>query len=118
MITEPNNPEEQSILAREWFNTMNRSALTLGRVLRTWRKCEELTLATVAQQVGISKQMLSAYEKDEKLPSIARLMALATVLGVDPAVLLTYRMQTEVQASGYRITQLVLEALPQTPQAS
>jgi transcriptional regulator with XRE-family HTH domain len=44
---------------------------SFGQLLQTWRKAEGLTQLQVAQQLGISKQLLSAYERGVQVPSLA-----------------------------------------------
>jgi transcriptional regulator with XRE-family HTH domain len=116
MIIEPNNVTPTSGLrpAHEVFKSLNLPKETMGRALRTWRKCEELTLATVAQKLGISKQLLSAYEHDKKSPSIQRIIEIAKILDVDPIIFLTFRLQDEITACGYGIASLELYPLETT----
>jgi transcriptional regulator with XRE-family HTH domain len=61
---------------------------SIGRVARRIRDELGLTLASVAQQAGISPGMLSRLETGRVSPSLETLVALAEVLGIRPALLL------------------------------
>jgi len=78
----------------------------LGFSMRAWRTCEERTLEDVAKQLGISKQVLSLYERGEKLPSLKKTLEIATVLGAPPSVWLEYRLNDEIQqiSDSFRVT--------------
>ena len=106
-----NNNEQMLISASEVFKELGLPESTLGRVIKTWRKCEFLTLETVAKKVGISKQLLSSYERDERVPSIERMMALSVALDVDPVIFLHFRIQDEIRACGYRLKGIEIEPL-------
>jgi transcriptional regulator with XRE-family HTH domain len=116
MITEF---DDGSVLAKDFFKSLGLPPLTTGRVMRSWRKCEELTLETVAKQLGISKQLLSAYERDEKRPSIQRLMEICQIIGMDPAMILHFRIKDEIRGFGYELKKIVLEPIqPEANKAS
>ena len=74
---------------------------TLGTAMRAWREGLEWTLTSTATKLGISKQMLSEYERGLKLPSIRRTLELAELMGASPAMWLRYRLQDELKALGY-----------------
>ena len=61
-------------------------AASIGRVARRIREDLGLTLASVAQQAGISPGMLSRLETGQVSPSRETIVALAEVLGVRPAI--------------------------------
>jgi DNA-binding XRE family transcriptional regulator len=56
--------------------------LSYGLLVRTWRKCDGLTQVEAARQLGISKQLLSAYETGKQLPSLRQGTDIATTLGL------------------------------------
>lgn len=63
--------------------------LNLGEKLRTLRKEQKLTLDALAERVGISKSYLWELEnRPQSNPSIEKLGAIATVLGVPTAYFL------------------------------
>lgn len=64
---------------------------SLGRRLATLRQERGLTLAQVAEQLGVSKPTVWAWEHDRSQPVSSRLGALAHVLGVAEAELVTGR---------------------------
>lgn len=55
---------------------------TYGQLLATWRKAEGLTQTEAARRVGISKQLLSAYETGKQVPTLQTGVTLANTLGV------------------------------------
>jgi transcriptional regulator with XRE-family HTH domain len=111
--------DDGSMLATDFFKSLGRPEPTTGRVMRSWRKCEELTLEVVAKQLGISKQLLSSYERDEKRPSIQRLMEICQIIGMDPAMILHFRIKDEIRGFGYELKKIVLEPIqPKTDKAS
>jgi transcriptional regulator with XRE-family HTH domain len=63
-------------------------AVSMGRVARRIREELGLTLANVAHQAGISAAMLSRLETGAVSASLETIAALATALGVRPALLL------------------------------
>src|SRR5688572_29606594 len=63
-------------------------AASIGRVARRVREELGLTLASVAQQAGISPGMLSRLETGRVSPSLETMVSLAEALGVRPALLL------------------------------
>lgn len=58
---------------------------TLGETLNRVRRERGLTLAQVADALGVSKPTVWAWEKDKARPLAERMDAIAEVLGVDPA---------------------------------
>ena len=84
---------------REMAKTM-----TLGRSMRSWRKCDALNLTAAATKLGISKQLLSEYERGIKLPSLRRTLEMAEILGGPSALWLHYRLQDELRPLGFEPT--------------
>ena len=78
--------------------------ITFGQSLRSFRKCEEWTLEQTAQKLGVSKQLLSAYERGKQLPSLAKVVEMADVFGTDPSVWVHYRVQDEMRLIGFEST--------------
>ena len=55
--------------------------IVCGDKLRSLRKAKHLTQVQVAERVGVSKAMISAYETDSKLPSLEILLRLSRLYG-------------------------------------
>lgn len=55
---------------------------TLGQMLRFLRKERGLTLQRLATKSGVSHNTIMYYEKDTVEPSVFKLQAITTVLGV------------------------------------
>ena len=53
-----------------------------GEILRRIRKERNLSLDALAEKVGTSKQVISRYEKGERIPKISAVQKLANALGV------------------------------------
>lgn len=54
----------------------------LPKRLKGLRESMMLTILDVAQEVGVTKEAISAYERGDLLPSLLRLIALAAFYGV------------------------------------
>ena len=68
--------------------------------LRALREAKHLTQAQVAQKIGVSKAMISAYETATKVPSIEVLIRLSRLFGVtvDYLVCIDARKYIDVSA--------------------
>ena len=84
---------------QQWENEV-----TLGKVMKNWREAEDLTQEKVAQLLGVSKQVLSAYENNRKLPSIKKTIEIAEKLGASAKMWLIYRLETELRLQGLDYT--------------
>jgi transcriptional regulator with XRE-family HTH domain len=76
----------------------------LGNALRAWRICDERTLEDVARQAGVSKQILSLYERGEKLPSIQKTIQLANALDAPLLVWVQHRINDEIHLHNLNCT--------------
>jgi DNA-binding XRE family transcriptional regulator len=85
MTTEHDNAPtiawEDSILAKQ-------APLGFGNALRCYRQAEGWTLKEAGQKLGISPQLVHAYEKEKKLPSMKLACSLAHTYGMSEAHLL------------------------------
>ncbi len=84
MTTEKNNDIKAS--DQKWMDAQLLE-VTFGRTLNAHRLCQEWTQQDVANKLGISKQMYSAYENDQKLPSPKKAYEIAEALGILPEML-------------------------------
>ena len=77
--------------------------------LRTLREAKHLTQAQVAQKIGVSKAMVSAYETATKVPSIEVLVRLSRLFGVtvDYLVCVDARKYIDVSALDDESTALI-----------
>ena len=71
---------------------------SLGKRLATLRQERGLTLAQVAEQLGVSKPTVWAWEHDRSQPVSSRIGALADALGVAEAELITGRDISHVES--------------------
>lgn len=78
----------------------------LAAVLRAFMKAEGYTLSEFADKLEISRSTLQEYLKAQGNPCIAMVEQLAQKMGIDPAVLLTSRGQSEISG-------MLLERIPQ-----
>ena len=113
MTTEPSKLDllleqypDESIPADLVLNALglSREDIRLGSTMRCWRQCEGWNLSQGAELLGISKQLLSDYERGTKLPSIKKTIEMATLFEVDPAIWLRYRLQDELRQNGFEGT--------------
>lgn len=77
--------------------------LTFGQIIRAHRLCEEWSLTSTAEQLGISKQQLSDYEKGRKLPSLEKAYQMAKVLGMLPEGLVLRLINEQLRRSSIPI---------------
>jgi transcriptional regulator with XRE-family HTH domain len=64
--------------------------MTLGSVLRRYRKDQKLTLKTVAEKAGVSEGFISQVENSVKAPSLDTLMKICEALEVNVGDLLNH----------------------------
>lgn len=57
-------------------------SLSFGRLLWAWRKGEGWSQQEAASQLGISKQLVSAYERGTKKPSLKQAYRIGEIFGV------------------------------------
>jgi transcriptional regulator with XRE-family HTH domain len=76
----------------------------LGSSIRAWRKCQDITQEQLAKQLGISKQLLSRYERGEALPSLKKTLEMASLLDAPVEVWLDHRLTDEVKSLGLPVT--------------
>lgn len=70
--------------------------LTVGKVLRSWRLSEEMSLKDFGKLVGFSASNLSKIERGLVKLNPAKVAQIAKVLGVSEAVLLKLAAPTEL----------------------
>lgn len=104
MTTEQNDifPEDQ---AR--FDKLA-AALTFAEVLRSHRLCEDWTQEQAAQRLGISKQMVSAYEKGHRIPTPAQAYRIGEALGMHPKMAVIYAVNDALRRDGLEDLQVAL----------
>lgn len=80
-----------------------------GNILKTLRLQENYTQAQLAQKLGLTKSVISAYETGLRLPSYDVLIHISKIFHVTTDYLLGQEPKTEVDLSG--LTQDEIEAL-------
>lgn len=83
---------------------------SLGKRLAKLRQERGLTLAQVAEQLGVSKPTVWAWEHDRSQPVTSRIEALAETLGVAEAELITGRDVSHAEAAIAEARAVVAEA--------
>lgn len=71
-----------------------------GNILKTLRLKENLTQAQLAQKLGLTKSVISAYETSLRLPSYDVLIHIAKIFGVSTDYLLGLENKQEIDLSG------------------
>ena len=56
------------------------SEITLGQMLKSLRKCEDLTLLELSERLGVNKQFLSAVEHGRKQVGVEFIKKIARIL--------------------------------------
>ncbi|MBQ8627032.1 MAG: helix-turn-helix transcriptional regulator [Agathobacter sp.] len=84
----------------------------LGRKIKELRNKYRFTQTELANQVGVTKSTIAAYENDSRLPSYDVLIKLADVFKVSIDSLLLNRSEVILDAEGLTLEQLqILESL-------
>lgn len=65
-----------------------------GERIRMFRKARDMTQAQVAEAIGATEGTIRHYEKGERTPSAEQIAAIASVLGVSPAALSDYGIES------------------------
>lgn len=82
-----------------WHKDKSRAVSGIGQRIRDIREARGLTLDALAAKCGIAKPNLSRLENDKVSPKFETIRAVASGLGVDPALLLPkYARQTTLHA--------------------
>ena len=71
-----------------------------GNVLKTLRLKENMTQAQLAQKLGLTKSVISAYETGLRLPSYDLLIHIAKIFNVSTDYLLGLENKREIDLSG------------------
>lgn len=71
-----------------------------GNVLKTLRSRENMTQAQLAQKLGLTKSVISAYETGLRLPSYDVLIHIAQIYNVSTDYLLGVEHKEEIDLSG------------------
>lgn len=71
-----------------------------GNVLKTLRLRESMTQAQLAQKLGLTKSVISAYETGLRLPSYDILIHIAKIFNVSTDYLLGLENKREIDLSG------------------
>ena len=80
-----------------------------GNVLKTLRLKENMTQAKLAQKLGLTKSVISAYETGLRLPSYDILIHIARIFNVSTDYLLGLERKQEIDLSG--LSQEEIDAL-------
>lgn len=83
--------------------------IDLGNTLKTLRLKEHMTQAQLAQKLGLTKSVISAYETGLRLPSYDILIHIAKIYHVSTDYLLGLSYKQEIDLSG--LSQEEIEAV-------
>lgn len=78
--------------------------MTVGRFIKAFRECDDVSQTAYAKRQGISKANLCDIEKGRKLVSVERAAKFAKVLGVSEAVLVQLAIQDQLRDAKLRFT--------------
>lgn len=76
--------------------------LTFGRMLKSWRLCDDMTQTAFAKRLGISVQNLNDLEKGRKIPSPTRAAKIAKKLQLPEKVLVQLALQDTLTKEGFK----------------
>lgn len=80
--------------------------INFGQRIRTLRKRDNITQAQLAQKLGLTKSVISAYETDLRLPSYDILINIARVFNVTTDYLLGLEPKQNIDLSGLTPTEI------------
>ncbi len=75
--------------------------LTFGKMLRSWRLCDDLTQTAFAKKLGLSVQNLNDIEKGRKIPSPKRAAKIAKKLGLPEVGLIQLALRDTLSKEGF-----------------
>ncbi len=84
--------------------------ITLGRLMRSLRLCEEITVTAMAEKLGVNKQFLSAVENDRKQVGIEFIATFARILGTPSEPLLEIYFRDTLRKHGLNLQVKVSKA--------
>jgi len=102
ILPEDSDPADQVELQQSIKN------MTFAAAIKAHRQCESWTLAVASEKLGVSLQMLSAYERGIKMPSIVKAVDIANRLGFCPQLAIKYLINDQLKQANlpYRVEKL------------
>ena len=89
--------------AEEVLDELRGGPLTFGAMLRSLRKCDDLTLAVFSRKLGISVSHLCDIEKGRRTVSAGRAARWAKLLGHPVPLFVQLAVQTELDSSNLKL---------------
>jgi antitoxin HigA-1 len=86
-----------------FLQKLNGGPLTFGQALATIRLADELSLATFAERLGVSRTHLSDIEHGRRSVSLLRASEFATALGHSEAQFVRLALQDQVRDAGLKL---------------
>jgi transcriptional regulator with XRE-family HTH domain len=77
--------------------------MTVGRFIKAFRECDEITQAEYSKRLGISKANLCDIEKGRKLVSVERAARFAKLLGVPDTILVQLALQDQLRQAKLKL---------------
>ncbi|HCU24349.1 MAG TPA: XRE family transcriptional regulator [Deltaproteobacteria bacterium] len=96
--------------ARRFLEKLTSGPLTMGRILSSTRKCEEMKQAEFAKILGITVPHLSDIENGRKAVSPERAARFARALGLSEKQFVRVALQDELNRQGLEKYQVSIEA--------
>jgi transcriptional regulator with XRE-family HTH domain len=90
--------------AMQFLENITGGPLTIAKILKTLRECDEISQKDFAKQLGISKQNLCDIEKGRKAVTPSRAAMFAKKLGYPPTSFIRIALQEELDRAGIKIT--------------
>jgi transcriptional regulator with XRE-family HTH domain len=95
-------PRHKGISASAYLNK-KLGPLTFGRLVRSIRECDELSLEVFAKRLGVTRGRLCDIEQGRCGVSVERAAEWAKKLGYHPAQFVALALQAQVDAAGIRL---------------
>ena len=81
--------------------------LNIGESIKKRREEKGISALKLADEIGVSKVAIHAFERGAKSPSVNTFIAIADVLGITPAKLLTYAENAKSQKHSVTVDELI-----------
>jgi len=90
--------------ARRFFEKLRGGPLTFGRMIQSFRLCDEISQVNLAKKMKISKAHLCDIEKGRRMVSSERAAAFAKVMGYSVQQFVATAIEDQLRQAGLKFT--------------
>lgn len=85
---------------------------TMGEMISTLRKENNMTQLQLAEKMGVTDKAVSKWERDLSCPDIDSIPRLAEIFGISTDELMQVKQRSKDENDGENIIQLILKVIP------